>query len=120
MKSLIARAILIALLTGPIVTFLNTVIWSHVNHRYEPPLTQDEMKQWEKLPAAEMEMKLQQRRVPISKLGWLSVSIRYGYFWKRLAATSIIPTIGVFLACLYLSRSPQRGMRGNSVHESSS
>ena len=114
MKSIIVRAILIATLTGPLVTFLNTVVLSRVNHRYEPPLTQEEMGQWEKLPAAEMQMKLQQRQVPVSKLEWLSVAIHYGYFWRQLAVTSVIPTIGVFLACLCLGRWHRVGTTGAS------
>jgi hypothetical protein len=120
MKSLLARAIVIAILTGPLVTFLNTVILSRVNHRYEPPLTQEEMRQWEKLPTAEMEMKLQQRQVPVSKLEWLSVAIRYGYFRRRLAVTGIIPTVGVFLPCFCLGCWQQRGVKGYSAYESSS
>jgi hypothetical protein len=119
-KSPLAKTILIAILTGPLVAFLNTVILSHVNHRYEPPLTQDEMKQWEKLPVTEMKMKLLQREVPFSKLEWLSVSVRYGYFWKQLGVASIIPTMGIFLACLCFGRWERQGIVQDSACRASS
>lgn len=104
MKTLILRSLIIAILIGPALTLLNSVLWTHVHSKYDPPISQSEIQQWKKLTAGEMELKFIQREVPFSKVQWLSESIHYSYFWRDLAKTSCIPTAGVFFACFWAGR----------------
>lgn len=103
MRSRLAKALILALLAGPLFTFVNEIIWTHGAVKYDPPISQSEIEQLKRLPMAEMETKLAQRRVSLSRKQWLADSVGYSYFWKGLAESSLIPAIGVFLACLALS-----------------
>jgi hypothetical protein len=88
MRSRLAKALILALLAGPMFTFVNEIIWTHGAVKYDPPISQSEIEQWKKLPMAEMETKLAQRRVSLSRKQWLADSVGYSYFWKGLADSS--------------------------------
>jgi hypothetical protein len=96
------KSVVIALLFGPLSTFADKLVWIHNSVKYDPPISQSEMEQWRKLPATEMETRFAQRRISLSRMQWLADSVGYLYFWKWLAKSSFVPTIGIFCACLVL------------------
>jgi hypothetical protein len=77
------------------------MIWTHVTHRYEPPLTETEMQQWEQGSVSQLKAELAKREVPYTRIQWLADSIGHRFFWVNLAKSSVVPALGVFLACMW-------------------
>lgn len=103
MKRLLLVSLLLALVFGPLIAFADSVASVHPTYRYEPPLSQEEMQQWEQGSVSELKAKLAKREVPYTKTQWLDESIGQRFFWTNLAKRSLLPSLGVFLACLCAS-----------------
>ncbi len=104
MKKLLFRSLVIALLIGSCTGFVDFVASVHVSARYDPPITEDEGRKLRDLPIAKAEEVLSARKKPFTRMQWLEDSIRYSYFWKAVARHSVIPTVGIFVACVFLVR----------------
>jgi hypothetical protein len=104
MKTLLLRSLLAALLFAPLVSFANSIIWTRVRFRYDPPLTEAEYHQIENRTGKEIEAELKKREVRYTKSQWLSDSVREPYLWTDLAKASIVPAPAIFLACLLRRR----------------
>lgn len=100
MKALLLRSLLAALLFAPLISFANSVIWSRVRYRYDPPISDAEFHEFDSRTVAETEAELKRREVRYTKSQWLSESVREPYFWTDLAKTSIVPAPAIFLACI--------------------
>lgn len=103
MKRLLLMSLLLALVFGPLIAFVDSVAWLRVTTRYEPPLSQEEMQQWEQGSVSELKARLAHREVPYTKTQWLADSIGHRFFWTNLAKRSVVPSLVVFLACLCAS-----------------
>lgn len=102
MKRLLLMSLL-ALVFGPLIAFVDSVAWLQVATRYEPPLSQEEMSQWERGSVSELKAELAKREVPYTKKQWLADSVGQRFFWAQLAKRSVVPSLAVFLACLCAS-----------------
>ena len=99
-----------ALLIGPLVTFVSTVASVRTTVRYEPGLSEAELKSYDSHTVSDLEALLKSREVKFSRYQWLRGSIGYAYFWKGIARGSLGPCIGIFLGCIVVGRS-ERGYR---------
>src|SRR5579863_1243857 len=100
MKRLLLRSLVIALLMGSCMGFVDFVASVRVRVRYDPPITEDEGRKLRDLPIAKAEEVLSARGKPFTRMQWLEDSIRHSYFWKAVARQSVIPSLGVFIACV--------------------
>lgn len=100
MKRLLLTSALLALVFGPLIAFVNPLAWTHVTHRYEPPISKEEMQQWEGGSVSELKAQLAKREVPYTRIQWFADSVGHSLFWVNLAKSSLIPVLGVFLACM--------------------
>jgi hypothetical protein len=98
--TIVLMPLLVALTFGPLIALVDYVAQMHVTHRYEPPLSQAEMQQWEEGSVPQLKAELAKREVPYSKAQWLADSIGQRYFWIGLEKMSLVPVLGVFLACI--------------------
>jgi hypothetical protein len=64
----------------------------------------------ENVKVSEMENALAKRRIAVTRWEWLKESVPYSYFWKQVARDAIVPTCGVFFACLWVGYMEQRRM----------
>ena len=101
--------LLVAILLGFCVAFLETVMWTRVSYRYEPGISQVEFQQLSQMTHDQAEAFLAARRKPYSRKEWLRDSLSDGYFWKYLAEKSAIPAIGILIACLMVGRRTKPG-----------
>jgi hypothetical protein len=101
--------LLVAILLGFCVAFLETVMWTRVSYRYEPGISQVEFQQLSQMTHDQAEAFLAARRKPYSRKEWLRDSLSDGYFWKYLAEKSAIPAMGIFIACLIVGRRTRHG-----------
>jgi hypothetical protein len=99
-KSLLFRSLIIGLLAGASIAFVNSVLWVRPAIGYDPPLTQAEYERLSGLTVAKMEALLKSREVRVTRKQVLAESMRGSFFWKNLAKNSLVPSLGVFLACL--------------------
>jgi hypothetical protein len=90
----------LALIVGPLTAFTETILWMHGAHKYNPPITESEWQKLLQLPAAKLGSALAGREVRLTRMQWLRESVGYSYFWKGLAKSSLVPTAGVFFACI--------------------
>jgi hypothetical protein len=102
MKQLLLKALIVAVVFGVVLGFLDSFIWMRNIHEYNPPVSTSEAQELSRLPVAEMQAKLRVREVNLTRTQWLADSIRYPYFWKGVAEKSLIPISGIFLACVCL------------------
>ncbi len=93
---------LAAILVGPAIGFVSKVALIQGGTKYEPPLSEIEFDRMGNMTVNEMETALSKRRIKMSRWDWMRDSIRYSYFWKQVAHESIVPTSGVFLACMFV------------------
>jgi hypothetical protein len=100
-KRLLLVSLLLALVFGPLIAFADYVMRVHVATRYQPPLSQDEMQQWERGSVSELKAQLAKREIPYTKAQWLADSVGQRFFWTDLAKRSLVPSLGIFLACLF-------------------
>jgi hypothetical protein len=108
MRSLLLRSLLVALLVGPLVTFVSTVASVRTTVKYEPGLSEAEMKSYDNRKVSELEAFLKSREVKFTRYQWLRESIGCAYFWKGIARSSLGPCIGIFLGCIVVGRLERR------------
>lgn len=108
MKTLILRSLLAGLLIGPIVAFVSTVASVRTTVRYEPPLSQEELKSYDNRAVADLDALFKSRAVKLTRSEWLRESIGYAYFWKGIAWKSVGPCIGIFLGCIAVGSMERR------------
>jgi hypothetical protein len=102
MRSLLLRSLLVAVLIGPPLTFVSTVASVRPGVKYEPGISEDEIKSYDNRPVSELQALLKSREVKLTRYQRLRESIGYAYFWKGLALTSIRSCIGIFIGCVIL------------------
>ena|SRR5208283_5563587 len=100
MRSLVLRSLLVALLVGPLVTFVSTVASVRTTVKYEPGLSEAEMKLYDNRTVSELEAFLKSREMKFTRYQWLRENIGYAYFWKGIARSSLGHCIGIFLGCI--------------------
>jgi hypothetical protein len=108
MRSLLVRSLLAALLIGPLVTFVSTVASVRTTVKYEPGLSEDEIKSFDNRTVADLQAFMNSRAVKFTRYQWLRESIGYADFWKAIAVRSLGPCIGIFLGCLIVGRLERR------------
>lgn len=113
MKAVLLRSLLVALLIGPLTTFVDVVIRTHPHHRYDPPLSEVEVQQLSSGSVAHFRAELEKRQVPFTRRQWLAESVGQHYFWSSLAKSSLVPTLGVFFACVCIGGLERRQLRRN-------
>jgi hypothetical protein len=102
LKRVFLVSVLLALIVGPLIALSNSVLWLRDAHKYAPPITEAEWRQLGELPAARMALALADREVRLTRMQWLWDSVGHLYFWKSLAKSSVVPTLGVFFSCICL------------------
>ena len=107
MQKLFLKSLLLALVFGPTIAFFNPLLWTRITHRYQPPLSGEEMRNW-KGSVAELQAELSKREVPYTRMEFLKDSMGHGLFWMNLAKSSLVPALGVFLACICFSALERR------------
>ena len=105
-------SLLAALVFGPLTAFVNSFAFARVRYRYEPPISETEMRQWEQGSVAHLNAELAKRYVPYTRGQWLADSIGQRLFWISLAKASLLPTFGVFFACICVRALEHRPARG--------
>lgn len=113
MKATLLRSLVAALLIGPAIGFLNEATSVQKAMIYNPPFSEAEMARMKNLSMNEVDATLRSRRVQLTRWEWLQGSIHYEYFWKRVAASSIVPSVGVFLACVWIGWTERLGKTGD-------
>jgi len=108
MRQLLLRATIIALLAGPTIALVNSVLWMRPAVRYEPPLTEAEYNRLSDLSVAKMNAILDAREVRMTRTEALVESISASHFWRNLAKNSLVPSLGVFIACIWLGSFERR------------
>jgi len=101
-KTLFLRSLLAAVLIGPAIGFVSEFISVRKAARYEPPISETEIHQMEHMTVSEMKASMAKRRIVMSRWEWLRDSVPYSYFWKDLARRAVVPSSGVFLACMWV------------------
>ena len=102
MRTLFLESLIAAVLIGPAIGFVNEVASVRNATKFEPGLSEAEIGQMRNLPMKEVDAAVQRRMIKQSRWEWLMDSIRYSYFWKHLAVISIVPSSGVFFACVWV------------------
>src|SRR5690242_4501168 len=102
MKTLLLRSLLATLIIGPTIGFISNVASVHRATKYDPPLSQTEIEQLRNQPANELAASLRERRIQLTRWEWLMDSIHYSYFWKQVVSSSIVPSFGIFAACIWV------------------
>lgn len=108
MKTLLVRSLLAAVLIGPLVTFVSTVASVRTTVKYEPGISEDELKSYDSRTVSDLDAFLKSRQVKFTRFQWLRESIGYAYFWKAIAWKSLGPSIGIFLGCIAVGRLERR------------
>jgi hypothetical protein len=108
MRSLLLRSLLVALLIGPPVTFVSIMVSVRTTVKYEPGLSEDELKSYDNRRVSDLKAFMKSREVKFTRYQWLRESIGYAYFWKGIALGSLGPCIGIFLGCLVVGRLERR------------
>lgn len=115
MRSLVLRSLLVALLVGPLVTLVSTVASVRTGVKYEPGLSEAEVKSYDNRTVSELEAFLKSRSIEFARYQWLRESIVEAYYWKGVARSSLGPCIGIFLGCILVGKWEQRnGLTQNS------
>jgi len=112
MKLLLLRAAIIAIILGPLTAFGATVISLDRLTRYEPPIGPDEIQQMKKLPVEKAEALLAAREIKFTRMQWLAEVIGTSYFWKDQAQKGLVPSISIFVACIWMGVLTGRAPRG--------
>jgi hypothetical protein len=113
-KALLLRSLLAAVLVGPAINIVSTIMMFHRATKYDPPISEVEFHQMGNMTVNEMDAALAKRRIKLTRWDWLKESVPYSYFWKQVARDAIVPTCGVFLACAWAGwmekRHPPKGI----------
>lgn len=116
MKIILLRALTIAIILGPLTTLVASAIFLHSARKYEPPLSQEELRKMDNLTVKEFEAALNVRAINLTRTQWLAESIHYPYFWKNLAKSTLVPALGIFLACICMGIVGRRNARTEIHH----
>ena len=108
MKALLLRSLFVAVLVGPAICLVSTVASLQGGTKYDPPVSEAEFHQMGNMTVNDMEAALAKRRIKMTRWDWLRDSVPYSYFWKQVAHDSIVPSLGVFLACTWVGWIEQR------------
>jgi hypothetical protein len=108
LKRVFLISLLLALIVGPLTALTETILWMHGAHKYNPPITEAEWQKLLQLPAAKLGFALAGREVRLTRMQWLRESVGYSYFWKGLVKSSLVPTVGVFCACICIGHLENR------------
>jgi hypothetical protein len=100
MKKVLAKSLAAAVLMGFLIGFIDYVVSIHGAVRYDPPITEDEYRQFRQLPAAEAQAAFAAREVRLTRARWVMESIDSAWFWWDVAKHSVAPVLGVFVACV--------------------
>jgi hypothetical protein len=100
MKRLFLRSLIIAIILGPLSAFVISAASFRHATKYDPPISEDEMKRMDNMTVKEFKTALRAREVKLTYAQWLAESIGTSYFWKSLGTGSLVPTTGLFLACI--------------------
>lgn len=76
--------------------------------KYQPGISETEMKAYQGRTVAELEACLQSRQVYLTRYQSLREQISYSYFWKGIARRSLAPGVAVFFGCPILGRAEWR------------
>ena len=79
--------------------------------KYDPPISEDEMKQMDNMTVKEFETALRKREIKLTYAQWLSESIRTPYFWESLGRGSLVPSASIFLVCICMGILERRNAR---------
>jgi hypothetical protein len=101
-KTLLLRSLLVAVLIGTAIGFVSKVAPIEGGIEYEPPLSDAERHQMRNMTVSEMDATVAKRRIKMTRWDWLKGSVHYSYFWKQAAHDAIVPSSGVFLACIWV------------------
>jgi hypothetical protein len=107
-KKLLAQSVVVALLLGSLVGFVDYVASVHGASKYDPPITAEEGRQLGELPMDKAVAAMAARRRILTRREWVAESIGYSYFWRGVAKDSIVPILGVFIACVFVGRLQMR------------
>ena len=102
MRSLLLRSLLVAVLIGPVVTFVSTVASTRVSVKYEPGISEDEFRSYDNRTVSDLQAFLKSREVKFTRNQWLRESMGYTYFWEGIARSSLRSCIAVFLGCVII------------------
>jgi hypothetical protein len=91
---------LVAVLVGPPIRFVSAVISMRPGVRYEPGISEDEFKSYDKRTVSDLQAFLKSREIKFTRYQWLRESFGYAYFWEGIARSSVGPCIGIFIGCL--------------------
>ncbi len=108
MKALLLRSLLVAVLVGPAIDLIGTVVRLKGGMKYDPPINEAEFHQMGNMTVNEMEAALAKRRIKMTRWDWVRDSVPYSYFWKQVAHDAIVPSSGVFLACIWVGWMEQK------------
>ena len=111
MKRLLLRSLIIAIILGPLLAFVISAASFRHATKYDPPISEEEMKQMDNMPVKEFKTALRAREVKLTYAQWLAESIGTPYFWNSLGRGSLVPTTGIFLACTCMGILERRNAR---------
>ena len=100
MRSLLLKSLLVAVLIGPVSTFVSTVASTRANVKYEPGISEDEFRSYDNRTVSDLQAFLKSREVKLTRYQSLRESMGYAYFWKGIARSSLRCGIAVFLGCI--------------------
>jgi len=118
MKQLLLKSLVVAVVFGLAIGFFDSLVWIRNIHKYDPPINTAEAQELARLPVVEMQARMRQREVHLTRIEWLADAIRYPYFWRGVAEKSLVPAFGIFFACVCLgrwSRGSQLGLPNKKV-----
>jgi len=107
-KALVLRSLVAAIVAGLAINIAQTVVLFRRATRYEPGISEAEFHQMENMKVSEMENALAKRRIVVTRWAFLRESVHYSYFWRQAARDAIVPTCGIFFACLWVGYTEQR------------
>jgi hypothetical protein len=108
MKALLIKSAAIALLGGMSAAFLNFALGVHSTGRYQPPLTQEEMKQWDSLTVSQVDALLKAREVPMTRAQLLKETLVMPFFWEDIAKRGLVGSIVMFPGCVFIGWTERR------------
>ena len=67
-------------------------------------MAEDEWRRLQELPVAKYAEALSARRKLVTRAQWIEDSVGHSYFWKGIVRHSLIPIVGVFIACVVVGK----------------
>jgi hypothetical protein len=108
MKALLIKSAAIALLGGMSAAFLNFALGVRGTGRYEPPISQEEMKQWDSLTLSQVDALLKSREVPMTRARLLKEALAMPFSWEDIARRGGVGSIVMFLGCVFIGWTERR------------